>query len=163
MKRCALAAMACLAVWLGGAGRARADAAMTLYYDVTDLGGYYRYDFALVLENLDGSWLPGQGFGWFIFGDAELTDSPFDDFLMTDDQFPVGPWIVLSSSDGVHNGPTFAFVLDFWAPAFLGDALYWTGFSGAFLDQGQMLWSSIETTGEAPIIEFEPAVLGSSS
>ena len=160
MKKLVFAAVAAVAMLAGSAGVAHAQAALALDYFVTDTGlGYYQYDFVLTLTNDDGTWSPGQGFGWFIFGDAQSSQSPFIDFAMDPSQFPVGPWTYLTSSGGYHNGPTFGYVLDYWVPQNIGDTLQWSGFSAVFLDQDQMLWSSIVTSGGAPIIEFKIATL----
>ena len=160
MKKCILTGVALLGLWVGSAGLARAQAALAMDYVVTDLGtGLYEYDITLTLTNDDGSWQPGQGFGWIIWGDGQEMQSPISDFTMDSSQFPVGPWTDLSNTGGYHNGPTFAFVLDTWVPSAVGDYLKWTGYSATFLDQDQMLFTSLYTTGGAPIIQFATATL----
>jgi hypothetical protein len=158
MKKCMMMGVVCLGL-LFGASQALANAPLTLYYTYADQGdGTYFYEFYLVVENNDFTYQDGQGFGWLIFGDAQQMSSPFIDFQMDQSQVPVGPWTNLSNSGGYHNGPTFAYVLDTWVPAGVGDYLYWNGVAAETLDQGQMLWSSIYTSGGAHIIEFEQAV-----
>jgi hypothetical protein len=160
MKKFIWTALAVVTLFMAPIGLVRANSALALDYVVTDTGqGVFQYDFTLTLTDPDGSWQPGQGFGWFIFGDALRMTSPIDDFYMDASQFPVGPWTGLSSSVGEHNGPTFSNVLDMWVPFGIGDNLQWTGFSTVFLDQDQLLFSSILTSGGAPIIEFEIATL----
>ncbi len=119
---------------------------LRLDYAVGDLGaGSYNYDFALVLDNNDGSWVSGQGWGWFIFGDTSdsTAGSPLTDFVIDNADLPVGPWTGLSSSNGGHNGPTFAEVLAFWVPSTIGETLVWSGTSSADLAQGQLLFSTL--------------------
>lgn len=159
MKKCMAWGLAALALVLGGVGRASADGALSLYYVITDLGdGTNQFDFTLQLDNTDGSWQPGQGFGWVIWGDAQNTASPMADFQMLTG-FPVGPWTDLGFSGGYHNGPNFAFVLDTWVPANVGDNLQWSGISAFLPDPSNpLLFSSIYTTGGAPIIEFQQAI-----
>jgi hypothetical protein len=160
MKKFIWTAVAVVGLLAGAADLAHAQSALTLDYVVTDTGlGVYQYDFTLTLTNDDGSWSPGQGFGWLIFGDALESTSPITDFYMDPSQFPVGPWTSLGSSGGYHNGPTMEYVLDTWVPSEIGDTLQWTGFSSVFLDQDQLLFSSIYTSGGAPIIEFQIATL----
>ncbi len=124
-------------------------------YCVTDIGGgLFEYEIALILDNNDGSWFAGNGFGWMIFGDAQNAMSPIADFVMDPGSFPIGPWTTLGSSSGFHNGPTLHFVLDPWVPTAVGETLTWRGTSATNLPQGQMIWSSIFTTGGASIAEF---------
>jgi hypothetical protein len=157
MKKGILAGMVVLGLWLGDARQVGA-APLTLEYVIQRVGPHeFYYTFILTLDNHDGSWHPGQGFGWLIFGDAQNSMSPFTDFAMDPAEFPIGPWTALSSSGGYHNGPTFSYVLDTWVPQQLGDQLIWSGISYVHLGQGQMLYSSIYTTGGAPIFEFAVA------
>ncbi|MCA8947742.1 MAG: hypothetical protein KDB29_16015, partial [Planctomycetes bacterium] len=65
---------------------------------------------------------------------------------MSSGQLPVGPWTSLGSTGGGHNGPSFNYVLDYWVPSGIGDALHWRGTSTADLAQGQLLWSNIAGT-----------------
>jgi hypothetical protein len=159
LKTCILIAVTTVALFGGATGLALADSPLALDYVVTDTGlGVYQYDFTLTLTNDDGSWSPGQGYGWIIFGDANQSDSPLSDFQMDPAQFPVGPWTSLTSSVGYHNGPTFNYVLDKWVPSDIGDTLQWTGFSAVFLDQDQLLFSSLYGDRFAPV-EFVIATL----
>jgi hypothetical protein len=167
MRRCIVLGLAVLALWMGRGDVTRADSPFSLYYMITDLGnGTYDYSFDLVLDNNSGTWAAGQGFGWFIFGDAQDMPSPLADFQMDDGVFPVGPWDDITISSETHNGPTFIPIYDeenlewvTWVPSGIGDSLQWSGVSAAYLDQGQMLFSSIHTEGGAPIFEFEVATL----
>ena len=44
---------------------------LRLDYVITDLGGgVYKYDFTFVVDNNDGSYMAGQTWRWFVFGDA---------------------------------------------------------------------------------------------
>jgi hypothetical protein len=157
MKKFLVAAASVLALGLSGAGQVRADnVALTLEYILTDNGdGTYQYDFTLRLDNNDGSWQPGQGFGWFIFGDARNMMSPIADFQITYG-LPVGPWDSLTTSGGFHNGPTFNPVLSYWVPDAVGDSLQWGGISTVALNPGELLFSSIVDLNR-PIIEFAVA------
>jgi hypothetical protein len=164
VKKCLILALAVFALLAGPTAQTRADSPFTLYYSITDNGdGTYFYAFNLVLDNNNGSWFPGQGFDWIIFGDAQNMDSPFSDFVMDDGVFPVGPWTQLQGSFDYHNGPTFGPIYSMtwvtWVPNDIGDSLSWSGVSSAYLDQGQMLFSSLHTEGGAPIFEFEVATL----
>lgn len=119
---------------------------LRLDYAVSDLGaGQYNYDFSLVLDNNDSSWVSGQGWSWFIFGDTadSGTGSPLTDFVMDSSDYPVGPWTGLSASSGGHNGPTFSGVFAKWIPLAVGDTLIWSGTSSADLAQGQLLFSTL--------------------
>lgn len=120
---------------------------MTMYYQVTDLGGgVYQYDFTVHVDNNDSSFQQGQGWPWMIFGDAPSPGpSPLTAWSIASGQWPVGPWTSMSSSSGGHNGPTFQPVLTHWIPNGIGDAIHWRGTSTSDLAQGQLLWSTIST------------------
>ncbi|MCZ7608106.1 MAG: hypothetical protein M5U25_19015 [Planctomycetota bacterium] len=134
-----------LAAILLGAG-SLAAVPLTLKYQVKDLGtGTYQYDFVLVVDNNDMTYQPGQAWRWLIFGD-HATSSPLTAWQISSGQLPVGPWTGMSSSGGGHNGPTFSYVLDYWTPSGIGDALHWRGTSTANLPQGQLLWSTLAGT-----------------
>jgi hypothetical protein len=158
--------LAVLTMLAGHVAQARADSPFTLYYAITDNGdGTFSYQFDLFLDNNNGGWFPGQGFDWIIFGDFQNMPSPFSDFVMDDGIFPVGPWTQLQGSGGYHNGPTFGPIYDpinmkwvTWVPAEIGDNLYWSGVSSTFLDQGQMLFSSLYTEGGGHTFEFEVGI-----
>ncbi len=130
----------------------------TLWYEVTDIGGgLYDYEFSLVLDNLDGTWAPGQGWGWIMFGDAQQSPSPLTDFVGDIGDLPIGPFSYYTSSGGYHNGPTLGYVFDTWVPTTVGESLDWSGTSTAFLAPGEMLYSSLEQIGGAEYISFKPA------
>ena len=128
-------------------------------YAVTDLGGVYDYEFWLTLENDDHSWTYGNGWAWVIIGDAQQTSSPLYDWAGDNGDFPVGPWTYWTSSSGYHNGPTLGYVLDYWIPENVGETLYFSGTSSVLLHEGEMLWSSIVTTGGASTVEWDVAHL----
>src|SRR3954468_23283108 len=67
---------------------------LTMNFCVQDAGGgQYMYTFTLTLDNHDGTWSPGQGFGWIIFGDAQYPGpSQLDPFNGDPGSLPIGPW-----------------------------------------------------------------------
>lgn len=120
---------------------------LRMEYTVTDLGGgLYDYEFDLILDNGDGTWAPGQGWRWLIFGDSPTSPSPLANFAGDPTDLPVGPWTGYSSTGGGHNGPSFSFVLDYWIPSGVMDELNWSGTSTADLQQGEMLFSTLAGT-----------------
>ncbi len=142
-------------------------------------GGRYAYDFTLT----NTGHISGISFGWLIFGDTEIPwsndsylnpaygvgafgpgSSPWmPDFQMTSPT--PNPWTYLSSSGGSHNGPTFGYVLD-TRVINSRESLFWSGTSGTYLGQGDLLWSALvvkEPSGwTLPSIEFAVANLTSS-
>jgi hypothetical protein len=133
---------------------------LLMEYMATDIGGgLYDYEFYFTLDNHDGTWNAGNGWAWVIIGDAQSQSSPLYDWDGDEGDFPVGPWTYWTSSSGYHNGPTLGYVLDYWVPEKVGDQLYFSGTSSVYLKQGEMLWSSIVTTGGAQIVEWEVATL----
>ena len=139
---------------------------LTMEYAVTDLGtGLYQYDFELILDNHDGTWVSGNEWDWIIFGDVPYDDRPspiadFSNFVATD--LPTGSF--LTGSSGGHNGPTLAIgdnsvSLPGWTPTAIGESLLWSGTSATFLDQSELLWSSLITGGGAQYVSFEVANL----
>jgi hypothetical protein len=111
-------------------------------------GGMYEYTFTLKLDNLTGTWAPGMGWGWVIFGDARRVP-PLTNVAMNPSQWPVGPWTSLSSSGGGHNGPTLAPVLNRWIPTAVGESLTWTATSTAFIDEPGLTFSTLSHEGGA--------------
>ena len=137
-------------VWVGD----EADAALAMDYGTTDLGGSYDYEFVLTFTNDDGSWAPGHGYGWLIFGDKMSGTSPLDGFVGDMGDMPQGPWTGYSRSSGYHNGPTMNYVLDYWMPTTVGESLAWSGTHST--DQSELIFSSIVTTGGAPQVNWQP-------
>lgn len=127
-------------------------------YIVNPSGGGYSYDFRLILDNSDSSWSPGQGWNWLIFGDKQGGPSALADFKLSPGTLAVGPFSTLTRSAGGHNGPTFAPLRGaHWTPSGVGDMLQWSGTSSGFLDDGQLLFSSLMTSGGASGIYLQPA------
>jgi hypothetical protein len=156
---------AAIAVSMGLATSALATP-LKMEYCVTPVGGLFEYKITLTLDNNDGSWASGQGWGWIMFGDIPgPAASPLNDFVMNPASFPIGPYTELTSAGGAHNGPTLGpiwtppgppttFVMNLWVPNAIGDKLEWTGTSASNLAQGQMLWSNLWFGGGATIAEF---------
>ena len=135
-------------------------APVALNYSVTDLGnGTFDYQFQLVLDNHSGDWQPGQSWGWLIFGDQFAAPSPLANFIGDNTDFPIGPWTTYVTSSGVHNGPTLGNVGQQWTPAFVGDAVTWSGTSTANLLPGQLLFSTLATGNAATSAALQVANL----
>lgn len=127
---------------------------LTLYYQVTPGAavGTYNYDFTLVLDNNDSSWVSGQGWGWLIFGDVPSPGpTNLTGFIGNPASLPIGPWTGYSGSSGGHNGPTLSPVLNAWIPTQLNESLTWSGTSTADLPQGQLAWSTIAGNVGSPV------------
>ena len=121
-------------------------------------GGLFDYEFKLTVDNNDGTYAAGQGWGWFMFGDANNVQTPLTDFIGDASDLPVGPWTSFSLSVGFHSGPTLGTVGSYWTPGGIGDSLSWSGTSTANLPQGQLLWSTLlGTPGGAVKANFEVA------
>ena len=118
----------------------------------------FDYEFRLKLTNLDGSWVPGQGWRWLIFGDQESQPTNLLNFIGDPGDLPIGPWTRYQTSGGFHNGPTLGPVLDYWIPTGVGETLRWSGTSTVDLPNGELLWSTIAgTLGGAIPANFTPA------
>jgi len=135
---------------------------LTLNYSVADIGGgLFDYEFELIMDNNDGTWVSGQGWSWITFGDAPSAPSPLADFSIDMADFPVGPFEQLGLSGGGHNGPTFlwdaANNIVYWVPTAVGESLNWSGTSLANLGQGQLLFSTLFVENSAVRADFEVA------
>lgn len=130
-----------------------------LDYSVESIGaGTFNYEFYLTLDNNDGSWAAGQGWGWLVFGDApRFVASPLTDFVGDPADFPIGPWDGYSLSSGGHNGPTLVNALVYWTPTFVGETLNWSGTSTADLLQGEFLFSTLRSVNDAVLADYEVA------
>jgi hypothetical protein len=131
-----------------------APAALAMDFGTTDLGGSYDYEFELTFTNDDGSWAPGHGYGWLIFGDIMSDTSPLNGWVGDMGDLPQGPWTSYSTSGGYHNGPTMMYVLDYWMPTTVGESLAWSGTHST--NQSELIFSSIVTTGGAPQVNWQP-------
>jgi hypothetical protein len=119
--------------------------------------GTYRYTFKLTLDNHDGTWRTGQGFGWIVFGDNGSALSQLDDFAADSAGFPVGPWTAVTKTAGASNGPTLSFARNTWTPTAVGESLVWTGTASKQVGSAQMKWTALVTSGGAKQISMEPA------
>lgn len=132
---------------------------LRLDYDVTDLGGgLYDYDFTLTLDNNDGTFAAGHGWQLVVFGAGWNSPSPLTDFLFDTSDFSVGSF-GFSSTTGSFNGPSLIAVDVNWYPAAVGESLYWSGTSTAFLDQGSLRFWAYGVNGGATA-NLETAHLG---
>ena len=132
---------------------------LRLDYSVADIGGgLFDYEFSLVLDNHDGTWSPGQGWGWIIFGDAPFSMSPLTGFVGDISDLPIGPYTHFASSGGGHNGPTLGSAGAIWSPTAVGDTLNWSGTSTADLAQGELLFSTLLRQNNAVLANFEVAM-----
>lgn len=134
---------------------------LRLDYTVTDLGGSYQYDFDLVLDNNDGSWVSGQQFDWFVIGDATIgNNSPFTESIGFFTSLPSG-WTATSTIGG-HNGPSLgavdgSVILPGYSPLALGDYISFSGVSATLIPDGDLLWSNLQGSFGASLASFEVA------
>ena len=139
-------------------------ASLNLVYTVENLtDGWFNYSFQLKVDNTDNSYVPGQGWGWIIFGD-ELNTFDGEGALTNwvGDPSRSLPWINFGISFGYHTGPTLYgnpdnIELTFWTPSNVNDYLYWSGKSTANLSQGELLFSTLLTSNGATPAEFKVA------
>jgi hypothetical protein len=82
-----------------------ASAPFTLDYSVTPVGPNYQYNFSLVLDNNDGSWVPGQEFNWLIVGAAVNQPSPFAELDSFFTSIPANSYA--TSTSGFFKRPHF--------------------------------------------------------
>jgi hypothetical protein len=140
-----------------------------LEYTVSNhTGGTYRYDFQLILDNNDGSWVPGQQFDWLVLGQhpSTSTDSEgaigFVQWLPLPNNFaafqqagnPAGPALRYGTAEDETPG---------YAPTALNQTLSFAMIARNYLGQGELLWSNLygwEADGsELAFVQGETAVL----
>ena len=129
---------------------------LRLDYSITGLdGGRYNYDFRLTLDNNDGSWEAGQGWGNIRFGSGRSGDTThrLTDFVGDTSTLPAGPFNTFIET-GRHFGPALAVTnppagsLGVWTPTAVGDSISWSGTSTANLNNvGDMRWGALVTVG----------------
>ena len=140
-------------------------ASLNLNYTVENLtDGWFNYSFQLKVDNTDNSYVPGQAWGWIIFGDDPTLNSNIGTLTnWVGDLSKSSPWIAsFSGSTGGHNGPTLLgnpgnSVLAWWTPSDVNDQLYWSGKSTANLPQGELLFSTILASNGATQAIFKVA------
>jgi hypothetical protein len=128
-------------------------ASLNLNYSIENLtDGWYNYVFQLKVDNTDNSYVPGQAWGWSIFGDDPTLNVGGEGTLINwvGDLSKSSPWIAsFSTSGGGHNGPTLYSgnsISTLWTPSDVNDYLYWSGKSTAKLSQGELLFSTLYST-----------------
>jgi PEP-CTERM motif len=128
---------------------------LVLTYSITG-NGPYNYFFELTLDNHNGSWVAGQNFEYFVFGDVATGESPLTNFKGDPASLPVGPFLEydVASGGGGHNGPSFVSEANGWVPASVGESLVWSGQSSKYLDQGDLRFSNLHGTGEKANFEL---------
>jgi hypothetical protein len=126
------------------------------YSVIPEPSGLFKYDFTLTLTNSDGSWAPGQAWGWIVFGDGPSADSPLADWTGLTVS---APFFGFGWSGGGHNGPTLEDVLIWWVPTGIGESLDWSGTSSANLAQGDLLFTTALVGNGARAADFQVADL----
>lgn len=138
------------------ASTAAATSPVTLSYRLVPVdGGAFRYVFTLTLDNHDGSWIEGQGFGWVVFGDGCGAPSPLWDFVGDGSSIASGPWTGFDATAGFNSGPSLGPLRSLWYPAQVGDSISWSGTSSVELPSGWLRWSFLVTDGRDGPIECE--------
>ena len=123
-------------------------------YTVTDLGGSYRYDFKVTLDNNDASWAAGQVFDWFSFGNQDPETGSGGAF--GDPVFLSSPaFFRETSSSGGLNGPTLcdstagpscAFDDGGYVPTALNEMFTFSIAASTFLGAGELFWSNLSAS-----------------
>jgi hypothetical protein len=163
-----------LALFAVTASRAEATP-LRMDYTITGSGPTYQYDFKLVLDNHDSSWIAGQQWDWIVFGATNSTHTipGFD----VDGTGPIAadwttgafsaPITAFNVTVGNPTGPYFYIAVNTdttglpgWQPG-LNDFLSWSGTSNVFLPQGQLFWSALTVGGNQvqppALVNFEVA------
>lgn len=141
-------------------GSSPAVSTLSLAYTVHPTApGSYAYNFTLSLADAAG-WSVGDQYDWIIFGDSPFeTTSPLNDFH----NFQTLDPLTLAYSTGGHNGPTIGFGESVappgWAPLAVGDSISWRGVSANYLGEGELLWSTLISSGNGPPANFGSATL----
>jgi hypothetical protein len=142
------------------ASNARATPLLLEYSTSALGGGIYQYDFMLILDNHDSTWVSGQEWDWIIFGDHN-TAHPGGFTNWTPLSFSV-PIARVTDSGGFHNGPTLYLasnspLLPGWNPTAVGQFITWSGTSTNVIADGQMYWSALVSGNGAARVEYELA------
>jgi len=137
---------------------------LSLNYSISPTGsGVNGYAFTLVLDNNDGSWVPGQNFNFLVFGDsAQSGEYVLGNFVIDPGTLPVGPFDSYFTVGGQHNGSGLInFDQDVntggWVPTSVGSSLSWAGSSPSYVGQGAMRFSTLY--GNGTLANFEVATL----
>jgi hypothetical protein len=120
--------------------------------------------------SLNLSYIPGQAWRWIIFGDARGEADSEGNYVSTSilpnwvgDFSKSSPWIAsFGNTGGYHNGPTLwgnpgNSVLAWWTPSDVNDYLYWSGKSTAKVQQGELLFSTLDALNGATQATFKVA------
>ena len=129
---------------------------LRLDYTVTDNGNnQYAYQFQLILDNNDNSWVSGQGWGVIRFGNGVRGESGprLTNFVGDDSALPVGPFTTYIDPTGLFGpgldgaDPNDNSKAAIWVPTAVGQSLYWSGTSNVNLAQGQLNFRAARTVG----------------
>jgi ELWxxDGT repeat protein len=136
---------------------------LRLDYSVSPAGPIFNYEFTLTLDNHDGTYLPGQGWDWLVYGDVPSGLSPINDFVATSPS-PYFNWYYGRTS-GNHNGPSWTPFHPgrYWIPSNIGDSLSWKGDSATYVPAGSLKFSTLNTYNGAVAVNFEVANLATLS
>ncbi len=133
---------------------------------VSQNDGTFLYTYNIVNTNADGTYVPGQTWGWLVIGDyAIFPDNPSDPHYGLG-EFPADPsnpfepdlelvsgpaGTYISSTGGFHNGPTLGPVLALYALD-VGQSLTFQAVSHSLVTSQD--YSTLEGTGQPA--EFDP-------
>lgn len=173
--RTRIVALLAAALSVAAAAGSAAAGTIALQYSVGDapVGGKYAYDFRLTVDNADGKFAPGQGWGWIVFGDVPAGSAKqLTNFALTG-RSANDPFTGLTSTGGFdptthlgtggHNGPTRSpTFLTLWFPTGVGDRIEWSGTSTAAV-RSDLKFSTITYVpatagGNVTKADFDPAV-----
>lgn len=166
------AAAAALSLGVGGAQAATVTPLRLDYAITAQAGGTYLYDFDLVLDNNDGSWVAGQEWDWIVFGDRAGSVNAPSGFCPTGCSqadlariTPITPGLTGNGSGGGFQGPMVQWnggpALPGWEPTAVGQKLEWTYTSSILLSQGALYWSTVVVGDGARAAQFNVANLTS--